>query len=109
MQPGIFVYRPPLTRTRVRVAFATAIAVDVLQFILGPFGVAFADEVLDVVAMTVIWRALGFHVLLLPTFVLEFVPLVDFAPTWTVCVYAVVALRRRQEPPPPGPGEVIDV
>jgi hypothetical protein len=103
---------PVLTPPRVRLAYAIAVATDVLQLLLGPFGWAFADEVLDVVAMALIWRLIGFHPLLLPTFVLKFLPVADMLPTWTGCVAIVVALRRRQQasmPPPPGPGTVIDV
>ena len=102
---------PVLTRTRVRVAYAVAIATDVLQFVLGPFGWAGADELLDVAAAVATWRLLGFHPLLLPTFAVEFLPLVDMLPTWTGCVALVVALRKRQqrEPPPPVSGTVIDV
>src|SRR5206468_11657128 len=95
---------PVLTRERVRLALAVAVATDVLQLALGPFGWAFADELLDVVAMVLTWRVIGFHPLLLPTFVLEFLPLADMLPTWTGCVAIVVALRKRQEtivlPPP---------
>src|SRR5438128_10842584 len=65
---------PILTRTRVRSAYAIAVATDALQFALGPVGWAFADEVLDVVAAVAMWRLLGFHSLLLPTFVVEFLP-----------------------------------
>jgi hypothetical protein len=71
-----------------------------------------ADEILDVAAMILTWRAIGFHPLLLPTFALEFLPVTDLLPAWTGCVALVVALRRRQEaaqPPPPVPGPVIDV
>ena len=96
---------PVLTRERVRLAFAVAVATDVLQLVLGPFGWAFADELLDVAAMILTWRLIGFHPLLLPTFVLEFVPLADMLPTWTGCVVIVVALRKRQQTivlPPPG-------
>jgi len=103
---------PVLTRPRVRMAYTVAIITDVLQMVLGPFGWAFADEGLDVAAMILIWRFLGFHPLLLPTFALEFLPVADMLPTWTGCVAIVVALRKRQQasmPPPPGPGPVIDV
>ena len=96
--------RPVLTRERVRLAFAVAVATDVLQLALGPFGWAFADELLDVAAMILTWRLIGFHPLLLPTFVLEFLPLADMLPTWTGCVAIVVTLRKRQHatvlPPP---------
>jgi hypothetical protein len=74
------VFQPPaLTRQRVRIAYAVAVTVDMLQLLLGPLGWAFADEILDVAAMILIWRALGFHLLLLPTFALEFLPLGRYA------------------------------
>ena len=100
---------PVLTRQRIWAAYAVAVTVDVIQFGLGPIGWAFADEILDVAAMLLMWRLLGFHPLLLPTFVLEVVPLADLAPTWTVCVAIVIALRRKQQNAPPIPGPVIDV
>jgi hypothetical protein len=102
--------RPPLTRARVRWAYGVAIATDLIQLILGPFGWAFADEALDVAAMILISRVLGFHAALLPTFALEFLPLTDMLPTWTGCVAIVVALRRRElTATPPAPGPVIDI
>ena len=85
---------------------------DVLQLLLGPFGWAFADELLDLAAMVLTWRLIGFHPFLLPTFVLEFVPLADMLPSWTVCVAIVVAIRKRQQSriqPPLPPGPVIDI
>ena len=68
---------------------------DALQFMLGPVGWAGADEILDLAATALLWRVLGFHPLLLPTFVVELVPLVDMLPTWTGCVGAVIFLRKR--------------
>ena len=91
-----------LTRARIRAAYGVAIATDVLQFALGPFGWAFTDEILDVVALIATTRLIGFHPLLLPTFVLEVVPIIDVLPTWTACVALVVATRRKQPPPPAG-------
>ena len=85
-----------LTQNRVRLAYAVAIATDVLQFALGPFGWPFADEILDIVAAAVTWNLLGFHPLLLPTFIIEAVPIADLLPTWTGCVALVVAMRRKQ-------------
>jgi len=107
-------FRPPvLTPQRVRCAYAVAIAVDVLQLALGPFGWMFADELLDVTATILMWRFIGFHPLLLPTFALEFLPVVDMLPTWTGCVAIVVGLRRRQQSrgmqPPLPPGPIIDI
>jgi hypothetical protein len=103
---------PVLTRERVRFAYAVAVTTDVLQLLLGPFGWAFADELLDVIAMMLTWRLIGFHPLLLPSFVLELLPVADMLPTWTGCVAIVVAVRKRQQPGNPlplPPGPVIDV
>src|SRR5262245_23833146 len=106
------VVKPVLpARNRVWLAYAIAIVVDVLQLLLGPVGWAFADEILDVAAMAAITTLIGFHPLLLPTFVLEILPIADLLPTWTGCVAVVLTLRRRQghEPLPPSNGPVIDV
>ena len=106
----------PLDPVRVRLAYAVAIATDLLQLGLGPIGWAFADELLDVAAMVLTTRLLGFHPLLLPTFIVEFLPVADMLPTWTGCVAIVVTLRKRQQPevaprvePPLPPGPVIDI
>jgi hypothetical protein len=91
-----------LTRSRIKAAYAVAIATDVLQFGLGPFGWAFVDEILDVVALIATTKLLGFHPLLLPSFILEFVPVIDMLPTWTGCVALVVAMRKKQSAPMAG-------
>lgn len=101
-----------LTRPRVIAAYGVAVATDALQLALGPLGWAFSDEVLDVAAMTILWRIIGFHPLLLPTFVIEFVPVTDLLPTWTGCVALVIMIRKRQQlqtPVAPAEGTVIDV
>jgi hypothetical protein len=105
------VQAPLLTRNRVRLAYATGLTADALQLLLGPLGWAGADEVIDVAAMIVTWRVLGFHPLLLPTFALEFVPVADLLPSWTACVAMVIALRKRQQAAvlPPSAGPIIDV
>ena len=101
---------PILTKRRIWSAYAVAVAADVLQFVLGPIGWAMADEILDVIAAGATWSLLGFHPLLLPTFVVEFMPIVDMLPTWTGCVALVVALRKKQQAViPPSTGPVIDV
>ena len=102
---------PLLTRRRMRIAFAVAVTTDLLQVLLGPLGWAGADEVLDIAAMLLISGVVGFHPLLLPTFALEFVPIVDMLPTWTGCVALVVALRKKQQTGPlaPAGGDIVDV
>jgi hypothetical protein len=101
-----------LTPTSIRMAYGVAVAVDVAQLLLGPLGWVGIDEVLDAGAMYATSRLIGFHPLLLPTFILEFVPFTDMLPTWTACVALVIRLRKRQgvvseEPPDSAP--VIDV
>jgi len=85
-----------VTTANVRLAYAVAVSVDVAQFALGPFGWAGFDEILDAAAMVIISRLIGFHPLLLPTFLLEFVPFTDMLPTWTGCVALVVRARRQR-------------
>ncbi|MBI3850279.1 MAG: hypothetical protein HY298_08325 [Verrucomicrobia bacterium] len=101
---------PILTRRRIRLAYAVAITADALQLLLGPFGWTFVDQVIDVVAMILTTALLGFHPLLLPTFIIEFIPVLDMLPTWTGCVALVVSLRKKRQPDkPPNQGPVIDV
>ncbi len=102
---------PVLTPSRIRFAYTIGLTADALQLFLGPLGWAGADEVIDVAAMILTWRVLGFHPLLLPTFALELLPIVDVLPTWTGCVALVVALRKRQQAvvPAADPGPFIDV
>jgi hypothetical protein len=105
---------PPLTRPRMILALAVAVAADGLQLLLGPLGWAFIDQAIDCVAMVLVSRIIGFHILFLPTFVVELVPVLEDLPTWTACTAAVIALRKREQnhPPPPSvPPEkpVIDI
>jgi hypothetical protein len=87
---------PAITRRRVWFAYAVAIGTDAVQLLLGPLGWFWVDEVLDVVAMIAITRAIGFHVILLPTFALEFLPVSDMLPTWTGAVAFLTAFRQRR-------------
>jgi hypothetical protein len=87
---------PPLTPSRVRLAYAIAAATDLVQLLLGPLGWAGADEMIDLAAAILTWRTIGFHPRLLPTFVIELLPVADMLPTWTGCVALVIAARKRQ-------------
>ena len=73
-------------------ALAVAVAADGLQLLLAAVGWFGADQAIDCVAMVLVSRIIGFHILLLPTFVVELVPLLDDLPTWTACTAAVIAL-----------------
>ncbi len=93
-------------------ALAVAAAADGLQFLLLGLGWVGIDQAIDVVAMLLTMWILGFHILLLPTFVVEFIPVADMLPTWTGCVIAVIALRKREQrtAPPPHPEKpIIDI
>ena len=99
-----------LTSRRAFVALAIAVIADLLQIILLPLAWSFSQAAVDVVAMLLVVPVLGFHVLLLPTFLIEFIPGVDMLPTWTGCVIAVLAMKKRaaKRAGPAGP-PVIDV
>ena len=79
-------------------ALAVAVAADGLQILLGPLGWAGLDQAIDLVAMVATMWILGFHLLLLPTFLVELIPVLEDFPTWTACVVAVIALRKREQP-----------
>lgn len=87
---------PPLTPARIRCAYIVAAVGDALQLMLGQFGWVGPDQVIDMVLMIVQWRLLGFHPLLLPTFVLELIPMVDMLPTWFGCTALVITLRKNK-------------
>ena len=90
---------PTLTRLRIVLALAIAVVADGMQLLLGPIGWTFADQAIDVVVMGLVSWLIGFHWLLLPTFVLELVPVLEDLPTWTACVIAVIVIRRREQSP----------
>jgi hypothetical protein len=95
-----FLFRAPLiTRKRMFLALFLAVVADGLQLLLGPLGWLFIDQAIDCVAALLISFVLGFHILLLPTFVIELVPVLDELPTWTACTAAVIALRKREQKP----------
>lgn len=102
-----------LSRPRIVLALAVALAADALQIALLPVAWTFAQSAVDVVAMILTMALIGFHLLLLPTFVVEFIPVADMLPTWTGCVAAVIVMKKRAEraatSPKPPEKPVIDV
>jgi hypothetical protein len=95
---------PPLSRTRIRAAWAIALVVDAIQIpadFAGPAG-WFLDAGLDLATMIVMWALLGFHWAFLPSFLTEWIPYLNLAPFWTLAV--ALATRGRGEagltPPP---------
>ena len=104
-----FLRAPRLTRTRMILALVVALAADGTQLLLGPLGWTFIDQAIDCVAMGMTVWILGFHILLLPTFLLELIPVIQELPTWTACTAAVIALRKREQRARRSPdGPVID-
>lgn len=91
---------PRLTRTRMVLALVVALAADAVQVPLSPFGWMFFDEIVDIVVMALTVWAIGFHLLLLPTFLLEVLPGIEILPTWTGCVITVIILRKREQRTP---------
>ena len=109
---------PRLTPLRMALAMAVAVVADGLQlvfgFLLGPLDWAFVDPAIDCVAAVLVNWIIGFHILLLPTFIVKLVPVLEDLPTWTACTAAVIALRKREQsnhpPPAPPPDKpVIDI
>ena len=96
-----------LTRMRIILAFVVAVVADGLQFLLNGVGWFGLDQAIDCVAMILVSWLIGFHILLLPTFAVELVPVLEDLPTWTVCTAAVITLRKREQRsvPPPIPPE----
>jgi hypothetical protein len=90
---------PPRGPSKRRAALALAVAAvaDIVPVALAPLAFGFLDEIVDVIAMALTTLLIGFHPLLLPTFVIEVLPGVDVFPTWTACVTSVLWLRRRKE------------
>ncbi len=81
-----------LSRRRVLLAYAAALAVDGLQVGLGAAtgGLSMlVDKGLDLVAAVCLWALLGWHWALLPSFLVELVPVVELAPTWTAAVWFI--------------------
>jgi hypothetical protein len=100
-----FWFEPRLISTRnAAIAWGAAVLADFAQVpatlaalsgVLSFEAVAL-DGMIDV-GMTVLTTSLlGFHVALLPTMLIEAIPVIDVAPTWTACVSYVLWARRRQ-------------
>lgn len=90
--------RGPLSGRRRAIAWAVAIAVDLVQMpteLTGPLGWLMGVG-LDLVTMGVMWALLGFHWAFLPSVVAEAVPLLNLAPTWTLAVALATRERKHQ-------------
>jgi hypothetical protein len=100
--------KPTLSKTRIRVAWAIALAVDAIQIpaaAAGPVG-WFVDVGLDLITMAVMWALLGFHWAFLPTFLTEWIPYLNLAPFWTLAV--ALATRGRGDAELPLPPKIVN-
>jgi hypothetical protein len=96
---------PKLTKERVFMAFAVALAVDAIQIpitgltdtIAAAIPGEVADFAVDCIAMAAISSLIGFHRALIPTMFVELIPNVDLFPTWTACVAYIVHQRKLEE------------
>lgn len=90
-----------LTRRQLWTARAVAMSVDALQIALGPlFGEGIASPAniaIDCAVFGFLVWYLGFHLAFLPSFVIEEVPLLNLAPSWTAAV--LLATRKREAAP----------
>jgi hypothetical protein len=101
--------KPKLTRDKVILAFAIAGVADLVQIPItaatttGLLSIPgeLADFLVDCVVMIVTTRLLGFHWVLLPSFLLELIPGPDLLPTWTASVAYVVWRRKKERAQPP--------
>ena len=76
-----------------RMAWALAIAADVLQIAAFPLfaegAMSPADSALDLIVAFVMIRLLGWHWAFLPTAAAKLIPAADLFPTWTAAVWFV--------------------
>jgi hypothetical protein len=103
-----------------RIAWAVAVAADILQIAAFPLfvegAISPADSLLDMVVAFVMIRLLGWHWAFLPSAAAKLIPGADLFPTWTTAVWFVtrhkvnagsdvsaVEIRPDVEILPPGP------
>ncbi|MCE1228313.1 MAG: hypothetical protein LWX11_02310 [Firmicutes bacterium] len=98
----------PISPARLKIAWAVAVAVDLLQVGLMPVTgslITWVDAPLDIVTMIVLWRLLGWHWALLPSLLVELLPYAELVPTWSGAVFLIQQSRKGEMSAPPEPGE----
>lgn len=87
----------PRSAQRIWLARGIAVAADFVQIAVFPFFVegllSPLNAVLDVVVCLLLILLVGWHIVFLPTFIIEQLPFADLAPTWTLA--ALIATRRK--------------
>jgi hypothetical protein len=84
-------------RSTVVAAYVVAIGADALEVGLAPMMsegfISPLNNIVDVIACIILTLLLGWHIAFLPSFMIKLLPVVDFAPTWTLAV--LIATRGR--------------
>lgn len=82
--------RGTVSPLRLKAAWAVAVGIDALQVFIFPATVegviSPVDVALDFIAMAVLSWLVGWHWAFLPSIVVELIPGLDLAPTWTIAV-----------------------
>ena len=95
------------SRNRIWIARLIAVAADAMQLGFFPFfAEGFASPLqigTDIFVAVLMVLLVGWHIAFVPSFLLEALPFLDLAPTWTIAV--LIATRKRDQPQPP----IIDV
>ncbi|HEY3754888.1 MAG TPA: hypothetical protein VGL42_01950 [Opitutaceae bacterium] len=99
-----------LNQSQRRLALIVAVSADLLQLPAGLAMIAATLSVvgaaadvplegieffIDLVAALILNRLMGFHWQLLPSFVLKAVPVIEVAPTWTLCTLYLLRKEKR--------------
>jgi hypothetical protein len=111
--------KPNIKRSTVAASYIVAIGADAFEVGLAPLmseGIASPlNDIVDVVTGIILTLLLGWHIAFLPSFMIKLLPVVDFAPTWTLAVLIATRGGRIVEDgvPPPVTGNpksgVVDV
>jgi len=94
----------PISTRRIWIARAIALLADGLQIGIFPMFMegmlSPVNAALDAVVAVALILLVGWHIAFLPAFVVEMLPFVDLAPTWTLAVF--VATRGKGSNAEPG-------
>lgn len=97
--------RSEVSPLRLKAAWAVAVGIDALQVFIFPSTVegvfSPVEIVLDFLAMAVLTMLVGWHWAFIPSIIVELVPGLDLAPTWTI---ALAIASRGLNRPGPVPG-----
>ena len=108
--------RESVSPLRLKAAWAVAVGVDGIQFLVLPAtiqgGFSPIEVSLDLAAMGLLWLLVGWHWAFLPSVVMELIPIVDLAPTWTIAMAIASRGLHTQDPirgTAPNPGSPKEV